>query len=279
LNECTGRNAKNFKIDKITSNGALTDVPLEIANEVNNFFIKVGQEILDNVPNVDRTPESYLVPPMIINQFNMQNVTPEYIIKIVKDLASKNSKDIDGVSSKMIKYVINEICIPLAHIFNLSLNSGIFPPKLKRSKAVPIFKSVNHNECDNYRPISLLCSISKILEKVVAKKLLSHLQTNNLLYEHQYGFLPKRSTEQNLIQVTNFITDALNDGMFCIGVFIDLHKAFDVCSHKILLKKLKNLGINGKDLKWFESYLSNRLQPVDINLPYFQPYLPMTAHV
>jgi len=100
---------------------------------------------------------------------------------------------------------------------------------------------------------------------VVAKKLLSHLQINNLLYEHQYGFLPKRSTEQNLIQVTNYITNALNDGMFCIGVFIDLRKAFDVCSHKILLKKLKNLGIKGNDLKWFESYLSNRMQNVDIN--------------
>jgi len=265
LNECTGRTAKNVKIEKIISNGTLTEVPIEIANEFNNFFIKVGQEISDNIPTIDRTPESYLVPPLIDNQFHMQNVTPEYIVKIVKDLASKNSKDIDGVSSKMIKYVINVICLPLAHIFNLSLNSGIFPTKLKRSKVVPIFKNGNRNDCDNYRPISLLCSISKILEKVVAKKLLSHLQINNLLYEHQYGFLPKRSTEQNLIQVTNYITNALNDGMFCIGVFIDLRKAFDVCSHKILLKKLKNLGIKGNDLKWFESYLSNRMQNVDIN--------------
>jgi len=265
LNECTGRTAKNVKIEKIISNGAITEVPLDIANEFNNFFIKVGQEISDNVPIIDKSPESYLVPPVIINQFNMQNVTPEYLVKTVKDMASKNSTDMDGVSSKMIKFVINVINVPLAHIFNLSLESGIFPAKLKRSKVVPIFKSGNRNDCDNYRPISLLCSISKVLEKVVAKKLLSHIQTNNLIYEHQYGFLPKRSTEQNLMQVTNYITNALNDGMYCIGVFIDLRKAFDVCSHKILLKKLKNLGITGKNLKWFESYLSNRLQRVDIN--------------
>jgi len=88
---------------------------------------------------------------------------------------------------------------------------------------------------------------------------------NNLLYEHQYGFLPKRATEHNLMQVTNFITTAMNDGMFCLGVFIDLRKAFDVCSHKILLTNLKSLGVQGTALKWFESYLSNRLQCVKIS--------------
>jgi len=265
LNECTGRTTKKENVDKITSNGTITENPLEIANEFNNFFVKVGKEISDSVPTIERQPESYLVPPVIPIPFNLQNVTPDYLVKIVKDLKSKTSTDIDGVSSKMIKLVISEIKVPLSHIFNLSLSSGEFPSKLKRSKVVPIFKSGNRNECDNYRPISLLCSISKILEKLVAKKLLDHLQSNNLIYNHQYGFLPKRSTEQNLLQVTNYIADALNEGMFCLGVFIDLRKAFDVCSHKILLKKLKNLGIIGVNLKWFESYLSDRLQMVDIN--------------
>jgi hypothetical protein len=143
----------------------------------------------------------------------------------------------DGVSSKMIKFIANEIAVPLSHIFNVSLSSGVFPAKLKKSRVIPIYKSGNPLDCDNYRPISLLSSISKILEKIVAKKLLFHLQSNNLLYEHQYGFLPEKSTEHNLLQVTNYITNAINDGMYCIGVFIDLRKAFDVCSHEILLKK------------------------------------------
>jgi hypothetical protein len=103
---------------------------------------------------------------------------------------------------------------------------------------VPIFKAGNNMECDNYRPISLLSSISKILEKIVAEKLVHHLTTNDLLYVHQYGFLPKKSTEHNLLHVVNYISQALNDGKYCIGVFLDLKKAFDVCSHPILLKKL-----------------------------------------
>jgi hypothetical protein len=94
-------------------------------------------------------------------------------------------------------------------------------------------------DVDNYRPISLLSSVSKILEKIVAGKLTHHLLSNDLLYQHQYGFLPTRSTEQNLIQVVDYISNALNDNMYCIGIFLDLRKAFDVCSHEILLKKLK----------------------------------------
>jgi len=120
-------------------------------------------------------------------------------------------------------------------------------------------------ECDNYRPISLLSSISKVLEKIVAEKLTNHLLTNNLLYQHQYGFLPKRSTEQNLIQIVNYISEAINNNMYCVGVFLDLKKAFDVCSHSILLKKLKKMGINGTAHAWFSSYLQGRSQCVDID--------------
>jgi hypothetical protein len=159
----------------------------------------------------------------------------------------------------------NEIALPLSHIFNLSLSNGKFPTQLKKCRVIPIFKAGDHAECDNYRPISLLSSISKVLEKIVAEKLIEHLLANDLLYMHQYGFLPNRSSEQNLLQIVNYISSALNDNMYCIGVFLDLKKAFDVCSHEILLKKLKKMGIQGKTFEWFSSYLSDRAQCVDIN--------------
>jgi hypothetical protein len=118
--------------------------------------------------------------------------------------------------------------------------------------------------------ISLLSSISKILEKIVAGKLINHLLSNDLLYHHQYGFLPSRSTEQNLVQVINYISKAINkavnENMYCIGIFLDLRKAFDVCSHEILLKKLKKMGILGTTHKWFTSYLEGRSQCVDIGV-------------
>ena len=100
---------------------------------------------------------------------------------------------------------------------------------------------------------------------MVSINLINHLQLNNLLNKHQYGFQRGRSTEHNLLHVVNFITNALNNGNYCIGIFLDLKKAFDVCSHSILLKKLKKFGIEGTALNWFSSYLSNRKQKVDIN--------------
>jgi hypothetical protein len=179
-------------------------------------------------------------------------------------MSPKQSCDVHGVSSKMVKFIGNAIAIPLAHIFNLSLTSGKFPSKLKQCRVIPIFKSGNSSECDNYRPISLLSSISKVLEKIVADKLIHHLISNNLLYLHQYGFLPKRSTEQNLLQIVNYIATAINENMYCVGIFLDLRKAFDVCSHSILLKKLSKMGIVGKAHEWFSSYLNGRSQCVDI---------------
>ena len=110
----------------------------------------------------------------------------------------------------------------------------------------------------------MLSSISKVLEKIVATKLTDHLLNNNLLYQHKYGFLPKRSTEQNLIQLVNYIAEAINENMYCVGVFLDLKKAFDVCSHDILLAKLQKMGIVGNAYNWFKSYLQGRAQCVDI---------------
>ena len=103
-------------------------------------------------------------------------------------MASKNSTDICGISTKMIKAVKFEIDTPLLHLFNLSLTTGTFPSQLKTSRTIPVFKVGERTNCDNNRPISLLSSISKILEKIIANRPVNHLESNKLLYEHQYGF-------------------------------------------------------------------------------------------
>ena len=180
-------------------------------------------------------------------------------------MEAKTSVDSSGINMKMIKFLKYELAKPLAHLFNLSLNSGIFPSKLKTSRTVPIFKSGDNTSCDNYRPISLLSSISKILEKIVANNLVSHLENNNLIYENQYGFLRNKSTVHNITMLTNKIAKELNEKKFVIGIFLDLRKAFDVVGHDILLQKLKKLGINDIELKWFTSYLNNRQQFTDIS--------------
>jgi hypothetical protein len=265
LNEILGKNKKKDDVSQINIEGTPESDPTKIANHFNQFFTSIGKKISNDVPPVDKQPEEYINYGRPIPELNLQNTTPEHVLKTIKKSKNKNSCDIHGISAKMVKFVGAEVSIPLAHIFNRSLESGVFPEMLKQCRVIPIFKSGNHMECDNYRPISLLSSISKVLEKIVAEKLLFHLTENDLLYTHQYGFIPKKSAEHNLMHVINFVSSALNDGNFCVGVFLDLKKAFDVCSHSILLKKLKKMGINGVTHSWFANYLSGRSQKVEIN--------------
>jgi hypothetical protein len=264
INEVQRRSKKSESVDKININGALETDPLKIATEFNSFFTRVGKQISNSIPPVSKAPEDYINYNRNIPNLNLGNTTPEHIKKVISKFQPKTSCDVQGQSTKMIKFISNEISRPLSHVFNLSLSQGVFPEKLKKCRVIPVYKSGDQLDVDNYRLISLLSSISKILEKIVADKLIYHLLSNDLLYNHQYGFLPKKSTEQNLLHIVNYITNALNDGMFCVGVFLDLRKAFDVCSLEILLKKLKKMGIQGNAHKWFESYLTNRSQCVDI---------------
>ena len=265
LKETTFGEKSSQKINEIIDNGKIINDPKLMATKFNNFFSHIGTSISDSVTPTDKPPDDYIANyPNDKPKFNLDNTGPVHISDIIKSFDSKVSCDLDGLSLKLLKVIAVSISVPLAHIFNLSLDNGKFPDKLKLSRIVPVFKSGDPKLCDNYRPIALVNTLSKVLEKIVAIKLTNHLQINDLLYKHQYGFLKGRSTEQNLLQVVNFISQSLNNGNFCIGIFLDLKKAFDVCSHNILLKKLKKFGIEGKAHDWFKSYLANRKQKVDI---------------
>jgi hypothetical protein len=252
-------------VDKINIDGTLESDPKKIASQFNKFFTSAGKNISDSVQPVAKQPEDYINYGREIPVLNLQNTTIEHVKKIIKSLAPKLSCDVTGTSTKMIKLLGNKIALPLTHIFNLSLSNSKFPTCFKKCRVIPIFKAGSRLECDNYRPISLLSSISKVLEKIVAEKLLAHLLNNDLIYNFQFGFLPNRTTEQNLIHIVNYITKAFNENMYCIGIFLDLKKAFDVCSHEILLKKLLRMGIQGDAHTWFRSYLSGRSQCVDVS--------------
>ena len=261
----TGKN-KTSPIDKIKSNNILLTEPSLIANEFNSFFTRVGRSIADAVEPTTKEPSDYIpTPPSPTPNLRLDPISQQLIVDIISAMDSKSSTDANGISMKMLKSIKYQLSEPLSHLFSLSISTGVFPSKLKTSKTIPIFKTGDHTCCDNYRPISLLSSISKILEKVVANSLVNHLEINNLLYENQYGFLRGRSTIHNITKLTTKISQDLNEKKFVVGVFLDLKKAFDTVSHDILLLKLQKLGITGTPLAWFSSYLSNRMQYTEIN--------------
>ena len=135
--------------------------------------------------------------------------------------------------------------------------AGVFPYLPKTSKVVPVFKKDSKLDYNNYRPISLLSNIEKILEKLMYKRLYTFLNNNNIIYNLQFGFRQQYSASHALINVLENIRKALDDGDIGCGVFVDLQKVFDIVDYQILLAKLIHYEICGVSNDWFKSYLSN----------------------
>lgn len=270
MKEALNINSNPSKIQKILVNGNQTTEPHEIANCFNNFFASAGKNVANNLPPSSTPPESFL-PQKNHPEFRYGLTSPLEICDLLKAFDPKKSNDTSNISMYLLKFVAMEISKPLSHLFNLSLTTGVFPDKLKLSRVVPIFKSGKTDVCDNYRPVGLQCNISKILEKFVYHKLTNHVELNKIIHPNQFGFQRFKNTEHNLIQVVNFISKAINEGDYCIGVFLDLKKAFDTVNHQILLKKLEYYGITGTELQWFKSYLTDRKQLVDIDGHHSEP--------
>ena len=220
------------------------------------------------MPNIGQGDDySPSLQPFNNNTFFLDPIDPRDVIDLSKKLKPKSSTGFDNISTKLVKETIELTANPLSHIFNLSLSTGIFPDDMKIAKVIPIFKASNPQCLNNYRPISLLPAFSKLLEKLVHKKLYSFLTAENLLYKHQYGFRQKHSTIHPLIHFLNFCSNAQDKNIseVTLSIFCDLSKAFDVIDHDILYNKLNRLGIRGTALKWFQSYLTHRLQYVEVD--------------
>ena len=193
-----------------------------------------------------------------LSSFTFQPITEETIINIIDKLKSKNSQNHDGLSSKHLKVIKHETSKAITLIVNQSLNTGIFPDKLKCAKVIPIYKKGDNTKLDNYRPISILPTVSNTLEWVIFDQLYAYFHQNNLLYSSQYGFKRKHSTELAVLELVDRITQELDKGHKPINIFLDLSNAFDTLDHNILLHKLSYYGIKNSALDLFKSYLSKR---------------------
>ena len=168
----------------------------------------------------------------------------------------------DGVSNRILKEAAFSLSYPLADIFNKSLESGIFPSSWKSARVHPVPKGAGGQTPDKYRPISILSNLSKVLERIVYKKLFKYCTENNLLNSRNSGLKPKDSAVNRLVELVHNIESGLNDKEEIGIVFLDISKAFDKIWYEGLLFKLKQIGIDMSLLKWFQSYLSDRTQYV-----------------
>ena len=256
LNRGKGKN--NLPLTFKSKSGDLISGELEIANEFNDFFVNIGGNIENNKERNDDYSRYLNNKPK--SKLCFKEITAEVTLTIINDLKPKSSSGIDEISNKTLKYLKNEIAAPLTIIINQMLHSGIFPDALKVSKVIPLYKKDDKQLFSNYRPISLLPSISKIFEKVILLQLTEYLDKNNILHQNQYGFRKNHSTELASLHLVDYIYYTMDANEIPLNVYIDLSKAFDSLNHKILLSKLKFYGVTGLSLDLLYSYLSNRKQ-------------------
>ena len=260
INKIIGKeNNKSHVIESIKSANIPRTDPYSITNTFNEFFSTVGKRYADkqkvtptettsNIENIENNPQTLFLSPS----------TAEEVGTIISKLPHKTSSGHDNISNVLLKKLKQSVIYPLSIIFNQSMETGKFPDTMKKADVTPLYKSKDEQECTNYRPISLLLTLSKLLEKVMYTRTYTFLTNTNQFYNSQYGFRQGHSCENAVGELLAEIIKSKQEGLYTISMFLDLSKAFDTLDHDVLIMKLEKYGIRGIAKEWFKDYLSNR---------------------
>lgn len=251
---------KELKVDGVTYNQ-----PNDLCNVFNNYFSNIGEELgkeclCEPLSSLETTTIEFSDR---VDEFSP--VTVEEISKIIKSLNSSSASGYDGLSVKIIKNSESDLAPILTTLINNSFRDGTFPDILKVAKVVPIFKSGNKTDPNNFRPVAVLSNLSKIVEIAVKNRLIEHLVKINFVNSNQFGFQKASSTMSACLNFVETVYKFMENRKKTGSIFIDVRKAFDSVNHKILLDKLEHIGFNKNALELLKSFLENRFQYVDIN--------------
>ena len=233
---------------------------------MNSYFCSVGEELADKIDDCAN--------PLLNGMYAMNNCSTKFHFEYIQDqhirdamAKIKTSKGFgnDNISSYFLQLALPVISKSLTCLFNRSISQCKFPATWKIARVTPIFKDGDKSAKENYRPISVLPVISRLFEKIVYNQLYKYLNNLELLSTNQSGFRAVHSTLTALLKNTDDWYRGMDLGKYVGTVFVDLKKAFDTVDHNILLQKLDYYGVQELDLKWFESYLSNRKQFTSID--------------
>lgn len=262
VNDACNKTKLKTKIDKIElENGDTTTDAFEIANKFNEYYSQLGQKLASEIPR----PDNFSEKPIRFNNTMFLYPTNELEVqREIKKLKPKKSPGEDNIRSETLKEISNQILAPLTYLINTCLDTGCFPDILKTGIIRPLHKSGSKLLIENYRPISLLSNIAKILERIIKTRIVKFFNKYEIISERQYGFREGKSTEDAIHKLTSFVYESLDKKIPMLSIFVDLSKAFDTVCHNRLLEKLEMYGLRGKSYKIIQSYLHNRTQRVDI---------------
>ena len=279
INNVIGKNKnKGSIIPYITVNGICKYDPSIIANEFRKFYSSIGSSLAQKIKVEEKGIDQYIQNiPQTVDSLALHATSPSEIETVIKAILNKTSYGHDKIGNVILKSLNEAISLPLCRISNQSIMEGRFPELVKLAKVVPLYKSKEMDIVINYRPISLLITISKVLEKIIYKRVYSFLERNSILYKSQYGFRTNHNCEQAIMELVLRLLHAKERDKHSAGIFLDLSKAFDTLNHTVLLSKLERLGIRGVMNKWFSDYLSGRSLVAKITVSenrvvYSEPY-------
>ena len=257
------------KESKMPNSMVYKNDPIEIANAFNDYCINVGTNITlsNNDSNTfnQMAYQKYLHTPSD-TQCKFVRITEMDVLQLINKMDNKSSSGHDGISNRILKSIKNIICKPIALIINQMIETGVFPTSLKIAKTIPLYKKGDPHMPSNYRPISLLPTISKIFERVIYNQLYDHFIKNNLLSEQQYGFRANHSTELAAIRLVDHMNHEMDKNHTPCNIYIDLSKAFDTLDFEILLFKLRFYGVTDTAFELMKNYLSDRKQFIKYNV-------------
>jgi len=253
----TNRLPQSFK----NANDVIIDNPYEIADNFNTFFSSIGETLQNAIKPCPDSPLSFLK--------KCNNLTSELelsscneLIQIITNMKNVGA-GVDNINGKLFKLTYKSIIHYIVHLVNLCLQSGIFPNKLKIAVIKPIFKSGVKTNMNNYRPISILPYLSKVLEKIIHQRIMNHVTNNKILCNNQFGFRKSLSTYMPLLLLQDKVINGFELNKKTCGIYLDLKKAFDTVDHSILLNKLFAYGFTNTFLNMIHSYLTDRYQCVE----------------
>ena len=268
------RNIRNFWPSEKSKNSTIKSINGEsdnhkIANALNNHFGTIGDKFNEKIDSSNKI-EDFLpdfTPPI----FDIKEVNQTDIAKAIDRLSSSPACGFDEITAFMVKTGKSQLLDILSFLFNMSIRTKRFPQLWKVAKVTPLFKSGDHNDENNYRPISILPTLGKVLERLIHDQLYSHLTNNKLLTDNQSGFRKGSSTGTCLVDFLHHIYGEVDGGGACGVLFLDLSKAFDTVNHEIIRIKLKALGVKESSVSWFVSYLTGRTQYTNVNNTLSEP--------
>ena len=237
------------------------NVPFDkTADFINNYFATIGPKLANNMnlPYVTNNPATDTI-------FSFTPAKLEDVLKLIRKININKSSGVNNISSEVLKDTFLTLPYHLLHIVNLVIATSSFPDIWKEAIVTPLPKGGDQSDVNNLRPISILPLPAKIMEKILHRQLLNYLNVNDLIFENQDGFRPKRSTHHSIEKLTNNIAQALNRQHCTTAIYLDFSKAFDTLNHNILATKLTSLGLNLDSVNLMTDYLSNRKQRTKAN--------------